>query len=88
MLQSRMLQNRIRLATVFHATCYKFLSSILHDTRMNMFIMVACIMLQMFNVVFIWPHHAAKWQEKSLMTQENVRIKARIFRSNECFCFD
>ena len=69
MLQSRMRQNRIRLATAFHATCYKILSSMLHATRMNMSIIVACSMLQIFNVVFIWPHHATN-------SQENVRIKA------------
>ena len=80
MLQRRMRQNRIRLGTAFYATFYKFLSSMLHATRMNMFIIVACSMLQIFNVVFVWPHHASKSQENSLMTQENVRIKARIFR--------
>ena len=37
-----MLQSRIRFATVFHATCYKFPCSMLHATRMNMFILVAC----------------------------------------------
>ena len=52
MLQSRMRQNRIRLTTAFHATCYKFLSSIIHATRMNMFIIVAYSMLQIFIVVF------------------------------------
>ena len=80
MLQRRMRQNRIRLATAFYATFYKFLSNVLHATRMNMFIIAACSMLQIFNVVFVWPHHASKSQENSLMTQENVRLKARIFR--------
>ena len=40
-----MRENRIRLDTAFHATCYKLLSSMLHATRMNMFIFVACSML-------------------------------------------
>ena len=74
-LKSRMRQNRIRLAT-----CYKFSSSMLHTTEMNMCIIVACSMLQIFNVVFVWPHHATKLQENSLLSQENIRIKARIFR--------
>ena len=80
MLQSRMRENRIRLATGFHVTCYKFLRSMLHATRMNMFIIVACSMLQTSGVVFVWPHHATKSQENSLMTQEEIRIKAQIFR--------
>ena len=63
MLQCSKRQNRIRLATAFHATYYKFLCSMLHATRMNMFINVACRMLQIFNVVFVWPHHATKSQE-------------------------
>ena len=79
MLQCRMRHNRIYLAIAFHATCCKFLSSMLHATRMNMFIIVACSMLQIFSVVFVWPHHATKSKENSLMTQENVQIKARIF---------
>ena len=62
-----------------HATCYKFLSSMLHATRMNLFIIVACTMLQIFHVVFAWPHHATTSKGNSLMTQENVRIKVRIF---------
>ena len=80
MLQSHIQQNHICLATAFHATRYKFLSSMLHATRMNMLIIVACSMLQIFTVVFLWPHHATKSQENYLMKQENVRIKARIFR--------
>ena len=75
-----MRENRIRLDTAFHATCYKLLSSMLHATRMNMFIFVACNMLQMFNVVFVWPYHASKSQENSQMTHKNIRIKAPVFR--------
>ena len=82
MLQSRMRQNRIRLTIAFHATCYKLLSSIMHATSMNMFIIVAYSMLQIFIVVFAWPHYSKKAQENSLMTQENDRIKARVFRWN------
>ena len=78
MLQCCMRHNRIHLAIAFHAICCKFLSSMLHAARMNMFIIVACSMLQIFSVVFVWPH-ATKSKENSLMTQENVQIKARIF---------
>ena len=79
MLQSRMGQNRICLVTAFHATSYKFLSIMQHATRKSMFIIGVCSMLKIFNVIFFWAHHAKKSQENSLMTQENVRIKARIF---------
>ena len=82
MLQSRMRQNPIRLTTVFHATCYKLLSSIIHATKMNMFIIVAYSMLEIFIVVFAWPYYSKKAQENSLITQENDRIKARVFRRN------
>ena len=58
MLQSRMRQNHIRLAS--HATYYKFLCSMLHATRMDMFINAACSMLHIFNVAFVWAHHATK----------------------------
>ena len=75
MLQSRMRQKRIRLATAFHAKCYKFLSSMLHATKVNMFIIAACNMLEIFNVVFVWAHHATKSQENSLMTQENIKAR-------------
>ena len=64
MLQSWMRQIRIRLATAFHATCYKFLSSMLHATRMNVFIFVACSMQHIFNVVFVWPHPCYKIARK------------------------
>ena len=70
----------LSFGTAFHATCCKFLCSMLYATRMNMFIIVACSMLQIFNEALVWPHHATKSQENSLMTQENVRIKARSFR--------
>ena len=79
MLQSRMGQNRISLVTAFHATSYKFLSVMQHATRKTMFIIGVCSMLKIFNVIFFWAHHAKKSQENSLMMQENVRIKARIF---------
>ena len=45
----------------------------LHATKMNMFIIVACSMLQIFSVVFVWPHYATE-------SQENVRTEAQIFR--------
>ena len=64
MLQSWMRQIRIHLATAFHATCYKFLSSMLHATRMNIFIFVACSMQHIFNVVFVWPHPCYKIARK------------------------
>ena len=79
MLQNCMRLNHIRLATAFHATCYKFLSCMLQATRIKMSIIAACSMLQIFNVLFIWPHHATKSEENSLITQENARIKARVF---------
>ena len=66
-----------------NATCYKVSCDkiafvwpplfMLHATKMNMFIIVACSMLQIFSVVFVWPHHATE-------SQENVRTEAQIFR--------